>query len=582
MFKSIKTRIVLFFSTLLVVSGIILSFFIATESQNLLIDAMGTRAKTVAEKAAAAVDAEDFAKVIAEVQKAPDSKENQKRVMETPEYIKLQASLHDIKEYSGFKFLYTMIELPNKKYMYIVDGMDLDSDDFSNPGEIEDEDYPLLPIAFQTKNAITGELTNNDKWGATITAYYPILDKNGKMVGVVGADYDATGIYKIMQKNKRDAIIIVLVTLLITILMSAVFARHILKPLQALVNHVNLISHGDLTAALQTTDKGEIGQLTDAFNAMTGNLHKLIKQVAQSADTLTASAEQSAATADQSAQAAAHISTSAMEVAEGAEDQVRSVNETLNIVEQMTVAIQHVAANADTATDFSIKTINAANNGETALRSAIDQVSSIENTVSTSALIVTRLGERSHEIGQIVNTISGIASQTNLLALNAAIEAARAGEQGRGFSVVAEEVRKLAEQSQEAAKQIAGLITEIQTETANAVASMTNGTREAQKGINVVNDAGAKFQEIVFHLSEMSKQIANISASTRQIASGSDQIISSVRKIDEVSKAATYRAQEVSAATEEQSSSLEEIATFSQNLEKMAEELNGAIKSFKI
>ena len=157
-------------------------------------------------------------------------------------------------------------------------------------------------------------------------------------------------------------------------------------------------------------------------------------------------------------------------------------------------------------------------------------------SVSSSAQVVAKLGERSKEIGQIVDAISGIAGQTNLLALNAAIEAARAGEQGRGFAVVAEEVRKLAEQSQEAAKQIANLISEIQTETDSAVVAMDDGTREVKIGTEVVNTAGQAFKEIVSLIAEVSSQIREISAAIQQMASGSQQIVASVRNIDSISK----------------------------------------------
>jgi len=207
---------------------------------------------------------------------------------------------------------------------------------------------------------------------------------------------------------------------------------------------------------------------------------------------------------------------------------------------------------------------------------------SIEQSVSSSAEVVTKLGERSKEIGQIVVTISGIAGQTNLLALNAAIEAARAGEQGRGFAVVAEEVRKLAEQSQEAAKQIANLISEIQSETDNAVVAMNEGAREVKVGADVVNNAGKAFKEIVSLISEVSTQIREISAAIQQMASGSQQIVAAVRDIDRISKDAAGQTQTVSAATEEQSASMEEIAAASQALAKMAEDLQSAVRKFRV
>ena len=180
----------------------------------------------------------------------------------------------------------------------------------------------------------------------------------------------------------------------------------------------------------------------------------------------------------------------------------------------------------------------------------------IEQTVTRSSSVVAKLGERSKEIGQIVDTISGIAGQTNLLALNAAIEAARAGEQGRGFAVVAEEVRKLAEQSQGAAKQIAGLIGEIRNDTDSAVVAMNEGTKEVRIGTEVVNNAGQSFRDIYTSVSDVTGQVREISAAIEQMAAGSQQIVSSVKEIDVISKDTSAQAQTVSAATEEQSASM--------------------------
>ena len=213
---------------------------------------------------------------------------------------------------------------------------------------------------------------------------------------------------------------------------------------------------------------------------------------------------------------------------------------------------------------------------------AVVQMAHIEQTVIASAQVVAKLGDRSKEIGQIVDTISGIAGQTNLLALNAAIEAARAGEQGRGFAVVAEEVRKLAEQSQEAAKQIATLIGEIQSETDQAVVAMNNGTREVKLGAEVVNASGQSFQEITGLVMQVSGQVKEISAAIEQMASGSQQIVESVKQIDELSKTASGEAQTVSAATEEQSASMEEIASSSQALANLAQNLRQAVSKFQI
>lgn len=376
------------------------------------------------------------------------------------------------------------------------------------------------------------------------------------------------------------------VTLVISIgalLIGICFARIISRPLEALVISAKAISNGDLTVQqIPYNSQDEIRELIDAFENMAENLRIIIAKVADSSQQVAASSEELTASSEQSAQAANQVAIAITDIAQGTEKQLTSIDTVTTEVQQMSQGIQQIATNTDVVALTSTQTANAAKDGELAIEQAMKQMEIIEKTVTNSAEVVTKLGERSKEIGQIVSTISGIAGQTNLLALNAAIEAARAGEQGRGFAVVAEEVRKLAEQSQEAAKQIAQLISEIQAETDRAVIAMNQGTQEVGTGTGVVNSAGAAFGQITNLIRAMSGQIQEISAAIKQMAKGSQQIAGTCEEIEIASKEAAGYTQNVSAATEEQSASMEEIASSSQGLAKMAEELQDSINRFKI
>lgn len=362
-----------------------------------------------------------------------------------------------------------------------------------------------------------------------------------------------------------------------------VLSRSIANPLKRITIASSEIAQGNLTHEDVVIDSAdEIGQVARAFVTMKANLQQLIRQIAATTEQVAASSEELTASAEQSAQATGQVASAVTEVAAGAEKQVSAVVTAASVVEQMSAGIQQVALNATDVARLADKAVTTARQGDTAVDAAITQMASIEKTVAGSAQVVTKLGERSTEIGQIVNTISGIAGQTNLLALNAAIEAARAGEQGRGFAVVAEEVRKLAEQSQEAAKQIAALIGEIQTETENSVVAINEGSREAKIGGEVVNTAGKAFKEIVDLIGAVSQQIGEISASIQQMSAESQQIVAAVRDIDTVSKDAAEQTQTISAATEETSASMEEIAASSQALAHLAEDLQTAVQKFKL
>ena len=362
-----------------------------------------------------------------------------------------------------------------------------------------------------------------------------------------------------------------------------VISRMIANPLKAMLVNVQAVAAGDLSVGeLKFASKDETGQLATAFDGMVVNLRELVAQVSQISEQVASSSEELTASADQTAIAASQVANSITGVAVGAEKQLSAVTSTMAAVEQMSAATQQIAANAGVVSQMSDKTTGAAQAGRSAVTEAINKMSDIERTVNQSAGVVAELGARSQEIGQIVGTITGIAGQTNLLALNAAIEAARAGAQGRGFAVVAEEVRKLAEQSAEAAKQITKLISTIQGDTDKAVVAMAAGTKEVKVGTEVVNRAGEAFQEIVGLVEQVSGQIQDISTTTHQLATGSQQVVGSVREIEQISKSSVAETQSVSAAVEEQTATMEEVAGASAALAKLSQDMSESIRKFKL
>lgn len=375
---------------------------------------------------------------------------------------------------------------------------------------------------------------------------------------------------------------VTLVFLLLIAFLAYYLSQKVTKPITGMQQIALKISGGDLTQKLTVSSKDELGSLAQALNTMVDNLKSIIRLVQDNAQQVAASAEQLTASADQSSQAANQVAQSITEVAHKSNNQTEAVGSTTSTVAQMTENIQKAAENTNQVSDR-VKTAAAtAQEGGKSASIAVSQMEKLEGTVKASAQVVSKLGERSKEIGMILDTIQGIAGQTNLLALNAAIEAARAGEQGRGFAVVAEEVRKLAEQSQDAAKQIAELIREIQNETDNAVQSMHKGTLDVQTGASVVKEAGEAFRQIITMVTQVSQDVADISASMQQVATGSQRIVTSVNDIDQLTQAVANETQTVSAATEEQSASMQEIAASSQSLAKLADDLQQAVHKFKI
>ncbi|MDR3588851.1 MAG: methyl-accepting chemotaxis protein [Negativicutes bacterium] len=386
----------------------------------------------------------------------------------------------------------------------------------------------------------------------------------------------------LVQKVILISVVLGVLAIFIAGFVTITIPRYIKKSLLAILHSTKCYAQGDLREPIFVKNRDEFGEIAHAINEMVKGIKNMLGTIVQSSEHITTSSHQLTDSAEQSAQAANQIATSITDVSAGANEQVAVADETSAVVRQMSAGIQQVAENTNQVATQSAQAADKAKDGGKAVEKAVSQMSQIENTVNTSAKVVAKLGERSKEIGQIVDTIAGIAGQTNLLALNAAIEAARAGEQGRGFAVVAEEVRKLAEQSQEAAKKIAELIGEIQGDTDKAVVAMNDGTREVKTGAEVVNAAGAAFREIAELVTQVSSQVKEISAAVQQMAGGSQQIVGSVKKIDDLSKKSAGESQSVSAATEQQLASMEEIATSSEVLGKLAQDLQAAVAKFRV
>ncbi len=378
-------------------------------------------------------------------------------------------------------------------------------------------------------------------------------------------------------------IVISILSLAIAIIIGLVISKRLSNPIVEMANSVKSLADGDLRIdRLDISSKDEIGELALGFNTMADNLRDLVKRVMSSSGQLSSASEQLAVGAEQLAKAASSVASSISEVTTGTEKQIVAVDEVSQVVENMNSVVNTIISEVKEATDVSKQTAVTAQKESEEIDRTILQMAKIEEATNNAAGLVDNLGSRSREIGQIVDTISGIAEQTNLLALNAAIEAARAGEQGKGFAVVADEVRKLAEQSQEAAKQIADLIRQIQFDTDQAVKAMNEGTNEVRVGTASVNEAGKTFKQIAELINDVSIKVNNSAEEMIQTATANQRIASAVLEVDEISREIAAQTQSVNAAVEEQTASSEEIASSSHLLMKNAEEMQGLLTKFRI
>ncbi|OMF33318.1 methyl-accepting chemotaxis protein [Paenibacillus sp. FSL H8-0259] len=369
---------------------------------------------------------------------------------------------------------------------------------------------------------------------------------------------------------------------LLCTVVAIIIIRMIVKPVQAVQKLMKEAENRDFTGEASYRSRDELGQLTHSLNTMLEVLRNLFGQITETSQQVAAFSVQLTANAEQTSTASENIAANVQEVAGGADQQVHAVEVTARTMEHMKDSIQLIERNAQNMSETASQTSDLSLEGNEAVHTAVSQMSSIYAAIEELNSIIHGLEQQSEEIGQIVDTISGISAQTNLLALNATIEAARAGEHGRGFAVVANEVRKLAEQSAGSAQKISVLISTIQSETGKAVRSMERTSKEVESGIEIVNSAGQAFAQIEESVDNVAAQIREVTNEVQDLAAGTEIVFRSVEEINTSAKTSASGTQNIAAATEEQLASMEEISASSASLAQMAEDLYDNLNGFKI
>lgn len=420
----------------------------------------------------------------------------------------------------------------------------------------------------------------NPETGVEQSAYFTTNELTGfKIVGVLNLQEFRDASMPIFW----TALIVLAVTLIVAGVLLFIVIRSITRPIEQLNRSAKRVSEGYLNEDVATNRRDEIGQLTVNYNEMLASLRHMVQEMSETASQLAASSEELTAGTEQNAKAVEYVAELVQDASDNAEKQASASAESAKTMDEMSMGIRKIAEASGTIVESSVQTVGDVREGSEKVNLVGVQMEEIRRSTLESAELMQQMNELSEQVAGMSSAISDIANQTNLLALNAAIEAARAGEEGRGFSVVAGEVRKLAEQSRATAEMIQQHIGQMTEMTGKAYHMMNEKVNaNVERGMSVTEEAQTAFQAIERSTQRISEQIHEVSAITEQMSASADEIARSVEQIAATSANSMESFQGVTAATEEQLASMEEISSASEGLARMAADMHHQIDRFKL
>ncbi|GFN34896.1 methyl-accepting chemotaxis protein [Tepidimicrobium xylanilyticum] len=423
-----------------------------------------------------------------------------------------------------------------------------------------------------------GNLTYTDEEGEYILYYSQIpLTK-----WIIGLTISQNELYSRLNSLLKNTVLILLASLIVVSTGIVLYANNLTKKIVKLKNNAELLASGDLTINSYINSQDEIGVLSKSFNTMVENIKNLLTDTMKVSKQISTESDHLAATSEETAASSNEISKTIEEIARGAENQAHDTEEASIIVASLDKNFEKLKADSNSMYQDANKANDANKTGYLAVEDLINKTNLNNESMLKIENAIQELNTKSNNISVILETISSIAEQTNLLALNASIEAARAGDAGKGFSVVANEIRKLAEESKNAANKIEEIVEMLQIESNNTVNIMGEVITVSQEQANAVSNVKLAFDKIYESIENISTKIKSVSNSIDILNDDKNKIVMSIENIAAISQETAAASEQVTASMEQQSFASEEVAKSAEKLNELSIELNKQMHKFKV
>lgn len=501
-------------------------------------------------------------------------------------YESIRKMLLEFKKEINCTYLYTMSKINENTYMYVIDGSAPpdDEENFSPLGseeDIIDFDNSIKVAMDEGKDAFS-KLEYTDNYGWSLSAYSPIKNSQGTVVGIIGCDYSAADIQNRIGNVTKMQVTLTIVMVLAGIILVYFVLQRIFRSLYNITDATVKISNGDLNVSIQNERNDEIGKLAKSFKIMASNMRNIIAKIKDMSGEVASTSDNMDRNTKESYEKAKLVYDEVSNLANFSSEQEEMTKDCNKKLGNMLIQLNDIVEKIKNSEEAAIGASSIMNDGMTKVSYQKDMMIESKEAITKTRLAMDTLSNKAENISKVLNVIGNIAGQTNLLALNAAIEAARAGEHGKGFSVVAEEVRKLAEESAKSAKEIKLLVSDVQNEVLKTEEVTARTALIVEQQDIAMDETYSSFKKILQAISEINENITRVYKTIGEFGNTGNEVTQVIKKLENMSEENAAHTHNASMSVEEQFKNIGNISSLTRELNQSIGELSKAIQKFNV